>query len=235
MIDTLFENGRVLLDGQLRESLRIAVEAGRVCAILGAADRADAARIVDLEGSILLPGFIDTQVNGGGGRLFNADPSVETIQQIARTHARFGTTTLFPTLISDDLAKVETAIAAVDAAIAMGVPGIAGIHLEGPFLSTDRKGVHDATKFRDLSFEHVDLLTSLQNGRTLITLSPERASPEIIAALVARGVTVSAGHTNATYTEMRSALDAGVRGFTHLFNAMSPLGSREPGVVGAAL
>ena len=239
MSATLLVGGQVLLDGALESGKALAIDNGRIVAICDAGEAAGAvamaAEVVDLDGGIVLPGFIDVQVNGGGGRLFNADPSVETIRLIADTHARFGTTTMLPTLISDGLDKIEAAIIAVDAAIEAGVPGIAGIHLEGPFLSTDRKGVHDETKFREFEERHVDLMSSLKHGRTIVTLSPERAAPKVIAGLRARGAVVSAGHTNASYEQMRAALEAGVTGFTHLFNAMSPLNSREPGVVGAAL
>lgn len=232
---TRYFGGTILIDGALRNDRAVVVEGGRIVAI---GDRADAplgADHIDLQGDILLPGFIDIQVNGGGGVLFNDDPSIETIRRIAQTHAHFGTTALLPTLISDDLEKVSAAISAVEQAIALGVPGVIGIHLEGPFLSTDRKGIHDATKFRPFLEDHVELMSRLKAGVTVVTLSPEQAPPEIIRALVQRGVRVCAGHTNATYAEMRAALDAGVTGFTHLFNAMSPLTSREPGVVGAAL
>lgn len=235
MSETLFTGGRVLFEGALREGLAVHVRDGRICSITERTGEADVSEHIDLGGNLLLPGFVDIQVNGGGGVLFNADPTVDAIRTISETHARYGTTALLPTLISDDLEKVEAAIAAVDAAIEQGVPGIIGIHLEGPFLSTDRKGVHDATKFRNFEMRHVDLMASLKHGKRLVTLSPERASAEVIAALRARGVVVSAGHTNADYATMRAALDAGVTGFTHLFNAMSPLTSREPGVVGAAL
>ncbi|HYL69824.1 MAG TPA: N-acetylglucosamine-6-phosphate deacetylase, partial [Candidatus Dormibacteraeota bacterium] len=186
-------------------------------------------------GGLLLPGFIDSQVNGGGGVLFNDAPSVEAIRAIGRAHRRFGTTGFLPTLISDDLDIVARAIAAVRAAIEAGVPGVLGIHIEGPYLNVARKGVHDPAKLRDLDASALGLLTSLHNGRTLVTLAPEVTTPEIIEKLVAAGVLVSAGHTNATYAEMRSALEHGLRGFTHLFNAMSQLTGREPGAVGAAL
>ena len=235
MMERYFTGARVLVEGALAPGKAVGVANGRIVAIVPDADIPEGASRVDMSGQMLLPGFVDVQVNGGGDRLFNADPSVDTICAIAAAHARFGTTSLMPTLISDDLDKVRRAIRAVDEAIEQGVPGIIGIHLEGPFLSTDRKGVHDATKFRDFLPEHVELMSSLKRGRTLVTLSPERASPAVIEALVARGVVVSAGHTNADYATMQAALDAGVTGFTHLFNAMSPLTSREPGVVGAAL
>jgi N-acetylglucosamine-6-phosphate deacetylase len=130
---------------------------------------------------------------------------------------------------------VSRAIDAARSAIAGHVPGVVGIHIEGPFLSEARKGAHDAAKFRDLGSRFVDLLATLDNGRTLVTLAPERTTPEVIAELAAAGVVISAGHTNASYEQIVAALGHGMTGFTHLFNAMSPLGSREPGAVGAAL
>lgn len=235
MTASLYLGGPILIDGALHDDRAIVVEGGRIAAICDRADAPLGAKRIDLQGDILLPGFVDIQVNGGGGVLFNDAPSVETIRRIAETHACFGTTALLPTLISDDLDKVAAAISAVEDAIAQGVPGVIGIHLEGPFLSTDRKGVHDASKFRPFLEDHVELMSRLKGGVTVVTLSPEQAPPEMIRELVKRGVHVCAGHTNATYGEMRAALDAGVSGFTHLFNAMSPLTSREPGVVGAAL
>jgi len=193
------------------------------------------AETIDLGGALLSPGLIDIQVNGGGGILFNASPTVEAIQKIGATHRRFGTTGFLPTLISDDLDVVAQAIAAVDSAIEEGVPGVLGIHLEGPFLSTDRKGVHDPQKFCRLESSHIELLSSLQNGKTILTLAPEKVEPELIAELAERGVTVFIGHSNATYIETCQAIEGGAVGFTHLFNAMSQMTGREPGVVGAAL
>ena len=192
-------------------------------------------RVEDLHGTRLIPGLIDTQVNGGGGALFNDAPTIDTLRTIGAAHRRLGTTGFLPTLISDDLDIVARAIAAVHQAIAEGVPGVLGIHLEGPFLNPARKGVHDESKFRRLTPEAVDLLSSLDNGFTLVTLAPERTTPELIRDLSQRGVMVAAGHTAADYEQTRTALAAGVRSFTHLFNAMTPMTSREPGVVGAAL
>jgi len=228
---TAFVNGQVLT-AQGFQSLDVVVEGERIVDI---GPRAGADRRVDLEGGYLLPGFIDTQVNGGGGALFNDSPTVEAIAAIGAAHRAYGTTGFLPTLISDDLATVAKAIAAVDAAIEAGVPGVLGIHIEGPFLSEERKGVHDASKFRTLDDASIELLTSARRGRTLVTLAPETTTPQMIARLAAAGVTVAAGHTNATYDVLTQALTAGVTGFTHLFNAMSPLTSREPGAVGAAL
>jgi N-acetylglucosamine-6-phosphate deacetylase len=138
-------------------------------------------------------------------------------------------------LISDDLEVVAAGIAAVREAIAVGAPGVLGIHIEGPFLNPRRRGIHDAGKLRRIDDAALRLLTSLGAGRTLVTLAPETTSPHVIAQLTGAGVVVAAGHTNAAYATVRAALDAGLAGFTHLFNAMPPLASREPGVVGAAL
>ncbi len=191
--------------------------------------------VEDLRGLRLIPGLIDTQVNGGGGVLFNDAPNIDSLRAIGAAHRRYGTTGFLPTLISDDLSVVARAIDAVRRAIGEGVPGVLGIHLEGPFLNPSRKGVHDERKFRRLTPDAVELLSSLDNGFTLVTLAPERTSPELIRALIQRGAMVSVGHSGADYEQTRSALAAGVRSFTHLFNAMTPMTSREPGVVGAAL
>ena len=167
--------------------------------------------------------------------LFNDTPALEGLAAIADAHARFGTTGMLPTLISDDLSVVDTAMRAVETAVANALPGILGIHIEGPFLSVARKGIHDAAKFRVLDADAKALLKSLKAGKTLVTLAPETCTPEDIAELADAGIIVAAGHTNAGYDEMRTALDAGVTGFTHLFNAMSPFQHRTPGVTGAAL
>ena len=193
------------------------------------------AREIDIAGSYLLPGFIDTQVNGGGGVLFNDETTVEGIAAIGAAHRRFGTTGFLPTLISDELDVIAAAMRATEAAIAIGVPGVLGIHIEGPFISKERKGIHNPAMFRTLDAESKALLKSLTRGKTLVTLAPENCTPEDIAELAAAGVIIAAGHTNATYETAVAALRAGVTGFTHLFNAMSPMTHRAPGVVGAAL
>jgi N-acetylglucosamine-6-phosphate deacetylase len=232
---TALINGRVLTPEGLKNDLAVIVADGRIADICPAASVPSHEEKEDLAGNILVPGFIDTQVNGGGGVLFNDDPSVDAIAAIGAAHARFGTTGFLPTLISDDLDVIARAIDATRRAIQQGVPGVLGIHIEGPFLNAAKKGVHDASKFRTLDDKALDLLTSLGAGRMLVTLAPETTTPEMIRRLVSAGVIVSAGHTNATHAQMRAALDAGLSGFTHLFNAMSQLTAREPGAVGAAL
>jgi N-acetylglucosamine-6-phosphate deacetylase len=229
-------NGRVLLEEGFAPGQCVLLGQGRILDIVAPSDRrCRRAQRYDLRGQLLLPGFIDLQVNGGGGVLFNDAPSVESIRAIGRAHRRFGTTGFLPTLISADLDIVARAIAAVHGALEAGVPGVLGIHIEGPFLNVARKGVHDPAKLRELDPSALGLLTSLRVGRTLVTLAPEMTTPQIIEQLVAAGVVVSAGHTNASYAEIRAALEHGLTGFTHLFNAMSPLTAREPGTVGAAL
>lgn len=231
-----FVNGRILTDAGWVTDRTVLVEDDRISALTSPGHRSlRGAEHIDLGGDLLLPGFIDTQVNGGGGVLFNSDPTLETIRTIGAAHRRFGTTGFLPTLISDDLDVLARAVAAVQAALDAGIPGVLGIHIEGPFINVERKGVHDPAKFRRIDAEAFQLLTSLRGGRTLVTLAPELTTPEIIRGLASAGVIVCAGHTDASYAVIRAALDHGLRGFTHLFNAMSQLTAREPGAVGAAL
>jgi N-acetylglucosamine-6-phosphate deacetylase len=229
-------NGRVLTpDGWVRDHA-VLLDGARIAAVLPASDpRVRDVPQHDLRGATLLPGFIDVQVNGGGGVLFNDAPTVETIRQIGVGHRRYGTTGFLPTLISDDAGVMRAALAAVEQALAEGVPGLLGIHLEGPYLAPARKGVHDPKFFRVPDADELALLCAPHRGVRLITLAPDQMPAASIRALAASGVIVCAGHTAADYATTRAALDAGVRGFTHLFNAMTPFGSREPGVVGAAL
>ena len=229
-------NARILQDDALVEGRAVLIDGARIEAVLAPDDpRCAEAEPIDLQGGLLLPGFIDVQVNGGGGALFNDDPSVETIRRIGAAHRRFGTTGFLPTLISDDREAIAAAIEAASQAISEGVPGVLGVHIEGPCLNLRRRGTHDPAKLRDLEEADIAILASLRGGRTLVTLAPEMTSSRTIARLREAGVIVCAGHTDASHAQMRQALADGVSGVTHLFNAMSQLGSREPGVVGAAL
>lgn len=229
-------NGRVLTPDGWRDDLAVHVEGAHISRLTGqTAALTRGTGTHDLEGRYLLPGFIDCQVNGGGGVLFNDQPNVDGIRAIAAAHRRLGTTGLLPTLISDSAEVMRSAVAAVDTAIGALTPGVLGIHLEGPYLAPTRKGVHDTDALRAPTAAEIIDITSLRLGRTLLTLAPERVEPEALRALTAAGVIVAAGHTAGNYAAVRGALDRGVRGFTHLFNAMTQLGSREPGAVGAAL
>lgn len=229
-------NGTIFDGEQLRRDCAVVISGERIHSVVSDQQLPrDVSEVYDLEGGTLVPGFVDLQVNGGGGALFNAAPTVECLRIIAAAHRQYGTTGFLPTLITDSYDVMRRAVAAVKQAIIEGVPGVLGIHLEGPFLNAERRGAHDARKFCALDQAGFDIVTSLEVGRTLVTLAPELTTPAMIERLVQAGVMVSAGHSAADYRQTREALVAGLSGFTHLYNAMTPLQSREPGMVGAAL
>ena len=183
----------------------------------------------------LIPGFVDTQVNGGGGVMFNHAPTYQSIKTMAQAHRKFGTTTFFPTLITDDITTIESAAYAVSEAIESGHPSVEGIHFEGPHLSVEKKGVHLSKYIRPLTDRELATYTRKDLGKVMITLAPENTSCDVIRDLVNQGVIVALGHSNAPFEVVERAIEAGATGFTHLYNAMSPFTSREPGMVGAAL
>ena len=234
MSTLVFHNGSILTERGFETDACVLVEDGHIVAVLHGPPPASGEHI-DLQGGSLVPGFIDVQVNGGGGVLFNNATSVEALAAIARAHRTFGTTGMLPTLISDDVDVMRRAIDATHDAITQGVPGVLGIHLEGPYLAAARKGTHNANKFRVPDADDIALVTALDKGVTVITLAPECVPAQTITAMVERGAIVCAGHTAADYAQTRAGLEAGITGFTHLFNAMTPMQGREPGVVGAAL
>lgn len=191
-------------------------------------------QVTRLAGGTLAAGFIDVQVNGGGGVMFNDAPTAATIAAIGRAHRASGTTGFLPTFISGPRADMARAVAAVQEALDQGMPGVLGIHFEGPHINLARRGAHDAREIGPLGDDDIDLLASLGAGCTLVTLAPESVELDHITTLAARGVIVAAGHTEAdAHTFDRAA--PRLAGFTHLFNAMSPLGHRELGVAGEAL
>jgi len=230
--------GARIFDGDLwHEHSALLISDGRIAAIASYRDVPAEARIVPMDGLSLVPGFVDLQVNGGGGVLLNERPDVEGIRTICAAHARFGTTALLPTLITDSVAVTTAAIDAGLAARAAAVPGFLGLHLEGPHLSIARKGAHDPAFIRPMEQEDLARTIAARTGldALLMTLAPENATNEQIAALHAAGVTVSLGHSDCGYATAAAAVAAGAQMTTHLFNAMSQLGNREPGMVGAAL
>jgi N-acetylglucosamine-6-phosphate deacetylase len=227
-----FSGGHVATAAGVVDAAEIRVDKGRIVSI---DPLSDASGAIDLAGGWVLPGFIDTQVNGGGGVLFNDEMSIEGIAAIGAAHARFGTTGFLPTLISADIDGIAAALDAVDAAIDASVPGVLGVHIEGPVLNPARNGIHDAAKFRRFDRALVSLITKPRRGRVLLTVAPERVDPADIRTLVRSGVIVSAGHTEASFEEAKAAFEAGVTGVTHLFNAMPPIYQRAPGIVGATL
>lgn len=231
------ENGLVVTPaGMVPGPLLLTLEAGRIAAMGRPPQRGDAddGVRIDLNGGWLVPGFIDTQVNGGGGVLFNDDITVDAIRRIGAAHARYGTTAFLPTLITDTREAIERALAAVEAAMAECVPGVAGLHLEGPFINPARKGIHAEAHIRKLEPELVDLLCRPRDFPILLTLAPELADRDDLVRLAEAGILLSIGHSDASYEQAMESFRLGVRGVTHLFNAMSPLHHRAPGVVGAA-
>jgi len=230
--------GATIFDGSNSHSnSALLVDSKRISGIVAENDIPNVAKHHNLLGGIIAPGFVDLQVNGGGGVLFNDAQSVETLTKITVAHARFGTTALLPTLITDTPERVAAAIDAVDQAITAGVAGIAGLHLEGPHVSVARKGAHDPALIRPMKDADLDMLLDAANRlpHLMITVAPENVAPEQIKVLSDAGVIVSLGHSNAPYEDCKTASEHGATCATHLFNAMSQLTGREPGLVGAAL
>ncbi|UYN99932.1 MAG: N-acetylglucosamine-6-phosphate deacetylase [Devosia sp.] len=227
-----------IFDGEVwHDSAALLIEFGFVSGIVPADAIPAGATRVDLGQGMIVPGFVDLQVNGGGGVLFNNAPDLDSIRTICSAHAQFGTTALLPTLITDTVAVNVAAMAAGVAAAGQSVPGFLGLHLEGPHLSLARKGTHDPALIRPMDDEDLARLVSAAAAlpNLLCTVAPESVSPEQIRTLAGAGIVVSIGHSDASYAAARAAFDAGASMATHLFNAMSQMGNREPGVVGAVL
>jgi N-acetylglucosamine-6-phosphate deacetylase len=226
---TLFDGTRLHRDGA------VVIDGPRIAGIVPTHELSTTMPTCRLPaGAWLAPGFIDIQVNGGGDVLFNDAPTPDGIAQMVAAHRRFGTTAMLPTLISDTPAKMRAALDAAGRAAAES-PSVLGVHLEGPFLSPEKPGVHDRAMFRLPDQQDAELLTESRPGVTLMTLAPEQVPAGFIARLVNAGVRVALGHSMATYAQTKAALAEGLGAFTHLFNAMRPLDSREPGPIGAAL
>src|SRR5262245_33591308 len=227
--DTMFDGTAV------HEGAAVVIEGARIAAVVKQTDLPSHVSSRRLpEGAWLAPGFIDLQVNGGGDVLFNNTPTIDAIRAIGNAHRKFGTTGFLPTFISDTPAKMRTAISAVQDLVD-AEPTVLGIHLEGPFLSPDRAGVHKVDYLRAPDREDLEVLVAPRKGAMLVTLAPECVPPGFIAKLTAAGARVSLGHSMATFAQTRAAMKEGLCGFTHLFNAMRPLTSREPGPIAAAL
>ena len=229
--------GAQIFDGSTLIDDHAVLTDGASVQVLPAADVPQGCASKSLEGGILMPGFVDLQVNGGGGLMFNADPSLATLETMAAAHRSLGTRAFLPTLITDTREKTASAIAAVQAAITAGVPGILGLHLEGPHLSVARKGAHDASLIRPMHDDDLTVLLAAAGTlpNLMITLAPESVTLAQITTLTQAGVIVSLGHSDTDYDTAQRAFEAGAHCTTHLFNAMSQLGSRAPGLVGATL
>ena len=223
-----------LFDGKrIHDNVHLEVKGGAISRIEQASQSPSSAN-AELDG-LVCAGFIDTQVNGGGGVLFNYAPSLATLLTMMRSHSVYGTTAMLPTIITDSSKVMADAANAVAEAIGVGAPGILGIHFEGPNLSEEKRGIHPSKHVRSISDTDLATFTRKDIGKVMITLAPENVSPDIIAELVEQGVIVSLGHSAATYEQALAAIDAGATCTTHLFNAMSGLTAREPGLINIAL
>jgi N-acetylglucosamine-6-phosphate deacetylase len=218
-----------------RNGAAVVVRDGRIVGVGATAEvRADCPQIRLPPGVFLAPGFIDLQVNGGGGVLLNDQPTIDGMRAIARAHRRYGTTACLPTLITDTREKMRTAIAAARSIAGEG--GVLGLHLEGPFISPQRPGVHRSDRIAYPGPGDLEELCDLAGaGSSLVTLAPECVPAGFVRTLVSSGVRVSIGHSEATATDVMQATEDGATGVTHLFNAMPPMSAREPGIVGASL
>ncbi|MCB6177918.1 N-acetylglucosamine-6-phosphate deacetylase [Rhodobacter sp. Har01] len=221
--------GATVFDGTtLRPGASLTVDGDRITDSAGT-------ETFSLQGGYLLPGLLDLQVNGAGGQMVSGRTTAQDLRAFCDTHARLGATGVLPTLITD---TPEATASLIDAAVrAAGTPGLLGLHLEGPHLDPRRKGAHDAALIRPMTDED---LNSLCEGRTrlpalLVTVAPASVTPEQIATLTRAGIVVSLGHADCTHAEATRAFAAGATCVTHLFNAMSQLTNREPGLAGAAM
>ncbi|AVF05648.1 MULTISPECIES: N-acetylglucosamine-6-phosphate deacetylase [Devosia] len=238
MSDLAAISGARIFDGEnWFDDAALLIEFGYVTGIVAQSDIPDQAERVVLNGGMMVPGFVDLQVNGGGGVLFNNAPTLDSIRTICNAHAQFGTTALLPTLITDTAEINVQAIAAGVAAAAERVPGFIGLHLEGPHLALPRKGTHDPSLIRPMDATDLERLCAAAEAlpNLLCTVAAETVPPAQITRLAASGAIVSIGHSDASYDQTMAAFAAGASMATHLFNAMSQLGNREPGVVGAVL
>jgi len=229
MITTLIADQ--LFDGSaLHDNRPISIEDGKILCF----DTIQGAKEVKLNG-LLTAGFIDTQVNGGGGYLLNQDTNLHTLKAMTKAHGMYGTTGMLPTLITSDLSKLNETANVISSAIKQNLSGILGVHFEGPHISAPKKGIHNSEQIRPLTDQELDIYCRDDLGVKIVTLAPENVNCEIIKVLVCHNVHVCLGHSNADYLQTQAALNAGATGFTHLFNAMSGLASRAPNMVGAAL
>jgi len=234
---TTFVGGRVFDGARLHTVKAAQFRDGVFDGLVSETDIPSDRTVCDLGGDILSPGYVDLQVNGGGGIMLNDAPTVRTLARIAAAHRSLGATAILPTLITDTPQKTAATLEAVRLAVREGLAGIAGLHLEGPHLSVARKGAHDAALIRPMDDADLQQLLAAKADIPIlkVTLAPESVSQDQVRTLVRAGILVSLGHTDADFDTCRAYAKAGASCVTHLFNAMSQLGNRAPGLVGAAL
>ncbi|RCW26962.1 N-acetylglucosamine 6-phosphate deacetylase [Vibrio parahaemolyticus] len=211
----------------------VIIENDLIQSIVPVAELPQGIEVKDLAGSNLSPGFIDLQLNGCGGVMLNDAITPETMQIMHEANLKSGCTSFLPTLITSSDEDMRTAISAAREYHNQYQNQSLGLHLEGPYLNVAKKGIHNVDFIRPSDESMIDLICANADIIAKVTLAPEQNDPEHIARLKAAGIVVSIGHTNATYAEARKGFEAGITFATHLFNAMTPMVGREPGVVGA--
>ena len=217
-----FDNRALLIDGE------------NIIDVINEHDIPNNFEILKLNGGILSPGFIDLQVNGGGGKLFNNSPDKESLNAIIEAHQHFGTTSIMPTVISDSLNVLKRCATTISEEIESN-KSLLGVHIEGPFFNVKYRGVHQKQYINTINSDYLNLFESLQDFPVMLTLAPECISTKQLKHLKSLGFKILAGHTDASYDQLEEAIKYGLDGFTHLFNAMGQISAREPGVVGSAL
>ena len=217
-----FDNRALLIDGE------------NIIDIINEHDIPKNFEIQKLNGGILSPGFIDLQVNGGGGKLFNNSPDKESLNTIIEAHQHFGTTSIMPTVISDSLNVLKKCTTTISEAIENN-KSLLGVHIEGPFFNVKYRGVHQKQYINTINSDYLNLFENLKDFPVMLTLAPECISTKQLKHLKSLGFKILAGHTDASYDQLEEAIKYGLDGFTHLFNAMGQISAREPGVVGSAL
>ena len=217
-----FDNRALLIDGE------------NIIDVINEHDIPNNFEIQKLNGGILSPGFIDLQVNGGGGKLFNNSPDKESLNAIIEAHQHFGTTSIMPTVISDSLNVLKRCATTISEEIESN-KSLLGVHIEGPFFNVKYRGVHQKQYINTINSDYLNLFKSLQDFPVMLTLAPECISTKQLQHLKSLGFKILAGHTDASYDQLEEAIKYGLDGFTHLFNAMGQISAREPGVVGSAL
>ena len=225
---------KIFSDHKLLDNKALLIDGENIIGIVAKNDIPDNIKIQQLNGGILSPGFIDLQVNGGGGKLFNNSPDKDSLDEIIKAHQHFGTTSIMPTVISDSLNVLQRCTSTISNEINNN-KSLLGVHIEGPFFNVKYRGVHQKQYINTINNDYLNLFESLQGFPVMLTLAPECISIKQLKHLKSLGFKILAGHTDASYDQLEEAIKYGLDGFTHLFNAMGQISAREPGVVGSAL
>ena len=225
---------KIFSDHKLLDNKALLIDGENIIGIVAKNDIPNNIKIQQLNGGILSPGFIDLQVNGGGGKLFNNSSDKESLDEIIKAHQHFGTTSIMPTVISDSLNVLQRCTSTISNEINNN-KSLLGVHIEGPFFNVKYRGVHQKQYINTINNDYLNLFESLQGFPVMLTLAPECISIKQLKHLKSLGFKILAGHTDASYDQLEEAIKYGLDGFTHLFNAMGQISAREPGVVGSAL